>query len=172
MQVVTANEVPEVLRLVDATGQSSVVNRTDALEKAYEAELDLVCINAEVDPPVFKIMDFGKYNFDASKKQKEINKKNRQNTVKMKEHFFNLNISEHDLDIKIEHIKEHMKKYDVRVGIKNVYANRSVLRRGESFQNLVHDPDFVLKRVLERLGSDARMIASDNMIYATLKKVA
>jgi len=71
------------VRLVGAEGeQIGVVPLTEALEKAGEASLDLVEISPQAEPPVCKIMDYGKYRFDEQKKRQAARKKQKQTQVK------------------------------------------------------------------------------------------
>ncbi|WP_132971946.1 translation initiation factor IF-3 [Thiogranum longum] len=78
-QSIDATEV----RLVGAEGeQIGVVPLAEALEKAAEASLDLVEISPQAEPPVCKIMDYGKYRFDEQKKRQAARKKQKQTQVK------------------------------------------------------------------------------------------
>lgn len=71
------------MRLIDADGnQLGVVENAEALRLADEAALDLVEISPHADPPVCRIMDYGKYRYTASKKKHEAKKRQRQVTVK------------------------------------------------------------------------------------------
>ena len=72
-----------------------------ALEAAYAADLDLVCISPNAAPPVCKIMDYGKYRFEQAKREKEA-KKN-QKTVEVKEIRLGLSIDVHDFETKGKH---------------------------------------------------------------------
>ena len=75
-------ESPEV-RLIGADGgQVGVVSLSEALESAKQAEMDLVEISPESDPPVCRLMDYGKFLFDAKKKRTEAKKKQKQSQVK------------------------------------------------------------------------------------------
>ncbi len=71
------------MRLVGAEGeQIGIVSLAEALEKAGEASLDLVEISPQAEPPVCKIMDYGKYRFDEQKKRQAARKKQKQTQVK------------------------------------------------------------------------------------------
>ena len=71
------------MRLVGAEGeQIGVVPLAEAMEKAGEASLDLVEISPQAEPPVCKIMDYGKYRFDEQKKRQAARKKQKQTQVK------------------------------------------------------------------------------------------
>ena len=90
--------VPEV-RLVGPSGeQVGVVPIETALRMAVDADLDLVEVAPNSKPPVAKIMDFGKYKYEAAQKQKEA-RRNQANTV-LKEVRFRLKIDTHDYETK------------------------------------------------------------------------
>ncbi|MAJ50745.1 MAG: translation initiation factor IF-3 [Flammeovirgaceae bacterium] len=91
--------VPRV-RLIDQDGsQAGVVTIKDALYKAEQAGLDLVEIAQNVDPPVCKILDFGKYRYEIQK-QKKVNKK-KQHVIQVKEIRIRPNTGDHDLLTKL-----------------------------------------------------------------------
>ena len=90
--------IPEV-RLIDAEGgQVGIVPLAQAQEMAREKDLDLVEISPTANPPVCKIMDYGKYIFQQKKKQGEAKKK--QKVIVVKEVQFRPRIDEHDFDFK------------------------------------------------------------------------
>ncbi len=89
---------PRVL-LIDQHGEKQGVMPTSAaLEAAEEAGLDLVEIVATADPPVAKILDYGKFRFQEQKKKAEARK--RQKVVELKEIKLRPNIDQHDYDVK------------------------------------------------------------------------
>nr|WP_189350001.1 translation initiation factor IF-3 [Zhihengliuella salsuginis] len=93
--------VPEV-RLVGPNGeQVGVVPTEDALRLASEADLDLVEVAPNAKPPVCKLMDFGKFKYEAAVKARE-SRKNQTNTV-LKEVRFRLKIDKHDYETKTGH---------------------------------------------------------------------
>lgn len=79
---------------------------SEAHELADKANLDLVCMNGGANPPVCKIMDYGKYKFDAIKKEKEA-KKN-QKVTELKEIQLSMTIDTHDLEVKAKHGKRFL----------------------------------------------------------------
>lgn len=93
--------------MIDDEGQQvGVVSNQKAQEIASEKGLDLVEIAPNVKPPVCKIMDFGKYLYEQSKKAKIAKKK--QHTVNMKEMRFRPKTEEHDYQFKLKHIIEFL----------------------------------------------------------------
>lgn len=101
--------VPQV-RLIGADGsQVGVVETSEALEMAETADLDLVEVAPDARPPVCRIVDYGKYRYDKEKKAKEARKK--QHNVQMKQILVRgANISEHDLEYRMAHIREFIGK--------------------------------------------------------------
>jgi translation initiation factor IF-3 len=90
--------VPKVL-LIDQEGEKQGIMPTSAaLEAAEEAGLDLVEVSPNSDPPVCKILDYGKYKFQEQKKKNEARK--RQKVVEIKEIKLRPNIDVHDYDVK------------------------------------------------------------------------
>lgn len=75
-----------------------IIPVAEALEAAYAADLDLVCISPNAEPPVCKIMDYGKYRFEQTKREKEA-KKN-QKVIEVKEIRLGLSIDVHDFETK------------------------------------------------------------------------
>ena len=101
--------MPQV-RLIGPEGeQVGVVDTARAIEIAMEAELDLVEIAPEAHPPVCRIVDYGKFRYDKEKKAKEARKK--QHNVQMKGiRIAGANISEHDLEYRVSHIRDFIEK--------------------------------------------------------------
>jgi len=102
--------VPQV-RLVGPNGeQIGIVKTEEALRMAQEVDLDLVEVAAEARPPVVKIMDFGKFKYEAALKAREA-RKNQANTV-VKEMKLRPRIESHDYDTKLAHIEKFLKAGD------------------------------------------------------------
>jgi translation initiation factor IF-3 len=102
--------IPEV-RLIDAEGnQVGVVPLAQAQEMAREKDLDLVEISPTANPPVCKVMDYGKYVFQQKKKQGEAKKK--QKVIVVKEVQFRPRIDEHDFDFKKNNIVRFLQHGD------------------------------------------------------------
>jgi translation initiation factor IF-3 len=78
----------------------------EALEKAQEEGLDLVEINPKSRPPICKIIDYGKYKYEKSKKERE-DKKNRK-SQELKEVLFRPKIGDHDYDFKVKHARRFL----------------------------------------------------------------
>jgi translation initiation factor IF-3 len=99
------------LRVVDSDGQQlGVIDRLKALEIASQRELDLVLVSEKANPPVCRIMDYGKYKFEQEKKAKEARKKSHQTEVK--EVKMRYKIDKHDYDVRIGQATKFLKSGD------------------------------------------------------------
>ena len=99
------------LRVVDSDGkQLGVIDRIKALEIAIQRELDLVLVSEKANPPVCRIMDYGKYKFEQEKKAKEARKKSHQTEVK--EVKMRYKIDKHDYDVRIGQAVRFLKSGD------------------------------------------------------------
>ena len=94
-----------------------------ALESAAEFGLDLVEISPNADPPVCKIMDYGRYKYEQTKKKQEAKKK--QSTFQVKEIKIRPKTGDHDLQVKIGHIKKFIGKKD-KVKITVIFRGREI----------------------------------------------
>ena len=93
------------VRLIDQNGDNlCVVATSKALQMAYDADLDLVLINPNSEPPVAKILDYGKYKYELEKRAKEAKKK--QHVVEVKEVKVRYKIDTHDYQVRINNIKK------------------------------------------------------------------
>ena len=106
------------VRLIDDEGnQKGIVPTLEALKLAKEKDLDLVEVSPNANPPVCKILDYGKYRFEQEKKLRE-SKKN-QKVLKLKEIRMQPKIGPGDLDTKAKHVQEFLDEGDkVKVTIR------------------------------------------------------
>lgn len=108
MKVNREIRAPKV-RVISSTGeQIGVLPLYEAIARAEQEGLDLVEISPGASPPVCKIINFGKFRYDQTKREKE-NKK-AQHQVKVKEIKIKPNIGQHDLDTKLQHAREFIAK--------------------------------------------------------------
>jgi translation initiation factor IF-3 len=130
------------VRLIDDQGnQRGIVPTAEALAIARQAGLDLVEVSPNANPPVCKLLDFGKYRFEQEKKLRE--SKKRQKLMKLKEIRMQPKIEEHDLSFKTRHIQEFLGegfKVKVTIRFRGRELAHTELGRG------------VLDKVLEALG--------------------
>ena len=97
------------MRLIGADGaQMGIMSARDALKIAEEAGLDLVKIAPTAKPPVCKIVDYGKYRYELSRKEKEAKKKQR--TIEIKEIRMSPNIDTNDLNTKVSAARKFLTK--------------------------------------------------------------
>ena len=106
------------VRLVDQNGaQLGIMPTRQALELAEERQLDLVKIAPTARPPVCKFMDYGKFKFEQSKKEREIRKN--QKVITIKEVRLSATIEDHDVDVKFKNAVKFLKDGDkVKVNIR------------------------------------------------------
>ena len=101
--------MPQIRLIGSDGGQVGIIETARALAMAEEANLDLVEVAAEARPPVCRIIDYGKLRYDQEKKAKEARK--RQQNVQMKGiRIAGANISEHDLEYRMGHIRTFIEK--------------------------------------------------------------
>ena len=128
------------MRVIDPDGnQLGVLPIEEALAAALDAGLDLVEISPNADPPVCKIMDFGRFKYEQTKKQHEAKKK--QTTFQLKEIKVRPKTSEHDLDVKVNHILRFLEKKD-KVKVSLQFRGREI--------TLSHLGKEVLDKVVEK----------------------
>lgn len=96
--------VPEVRLIGEDGANHGVVKTSEALRMAEDADLDLVLINPNQNPPVAKILNYGKYKYEIEKRAKEAKKK--QHTVDVKEIKIRYKIDVHDYQVRINNIKK------------------------------------------------------------------
>lgn len=119
-QFIRAKEV----RVIDPEGkQVGVVSIAEALKSAAEFGLDLVEISPNANPPVCKIMDYGRYKYEQTKKKQEAKKK--QTTFQLKEIKVRPNTDDHDLQVKIGYIKKFIDKKD-KVKVTVMFRGREI----------------------------------------------
>ncbi|MDE5580799.1 MAG: translation initiation factor IF-3 [Treponemataceae bacterium] len=134
--------VREVRLIDDQGGQLGIIPTVDALRMARERDLDLVEVAPNANPPVCKILDFGRYRFEQEKKLRDSKKK--QKVLKLKEIRMQPKIGPGDLDTKAKHIQEFLDEGDkVKVTIR--FRGRELAHTELGFD--------VLKEVLKRLTS-------------------
>ena len=99
------------VRLVGESGEMmGVVSRDEAITAAGQAGMDLVEISPNADPPVCKILDYGKFKYEAQKKKNEARKK--QKTIDVKEVKFRPNIDDHDYGVKMRSMLRFLSEGD------------------------------------------------------------
>lgn len=90
----------EVLVIDQDGNQLGVKSKFDAINYAYDQDLDLVCVAPKAKPPVCRVMDYGKYRFEQQKKLKEMKKNSKQ--ISLKETQLSVTIDTHDKNVKLK----------------------------------------------------------------------
>ena len=155
------------VRLISSTGeQLGIVDPQAAIAKAREEALDVVVIAEQAEPPVCKIMDFGKFTFEKKKKEHESKKK--QKVTQVKEVKFRPNIDDHDYDFKLKNIIRFLEEGDK--------VKATVQFRGREMSRLDNGRK-VLDRLTEDLKGKANVESNAEMmgnrmhqIYSPIKK--
>lgn len=120
------------LRVIDEDGrQLGVLSRQEALSAADQAGLDLVLVSPDVTPPVAKIVDWGKYNYQRTKQQKKNRAKAK--PLELKQIRLGLKIGEHDLAIKSRKASEFLEAGH-KVKITLIYRGRELAHREVGFK--------------------------------------
>ncbi|HET7560337.1 MAG TPA: translation initiation factor IF-3 [Limnochordia bacterium] len=107
-----------LVRVISDTGeQLGIMSPRDAVQRAAEMKLDLVEVAPQASPPVCRIMDYGKYKYEQSKRDREARKK--QKIVTVKELHMRPKIDDHDFDVKAKNAKRFLEDGDkVKVAVR------------------------------------------------------
>ncbi|MBE9012291.1 translation initiation factor IF-3 [Pseudanabaenaceae cyanobacterium LEGE 13415] len=133
------------VRVIDADGsQLGIMTSREAQTMADEKELDLVLVSDKADPPVVKIIDYGKHKFEQEKKAKEAKKK--QHTVDVKEVKMRYKIEEHDYNVRISQAERFLKAGDK--------VKATIMFRGREIQH-----SDLAETLLKRMATDLQEIA-------------
>ncbi|MBI4547387.1 MAG: translation initiation factor IF-3 [Ignavibacteriae bacterium] len=137
--------VPKV-RVIDEKGQVGIMSSHQAIKLARERGLDLIEIVPNANPPVCKIMDYGKYKYEQTKKDKLQRK--HQHITQVKELRFHPNTDEHDFDFKVRHARRFLEE-----GHK---VKATVMFKGREITYVEQGED-VLRRLTEQLSDLAKI---------------
>lgn len=123
----------KVVRLIDGSNnQVGIVETSEALARAREAELDLVEVAPTSDPPVCRIMDYGKWLYDQKRKTREAHKKHQRHAATLKEIRLRPETDRRDLDIKLNHGREFLEKGH-KVQFTMFFRGRQMLHRDHGY---------------------------------------
>lgn len=133
------------IRVIDTDGgQLGILTPSEALRMAEEKELDLVLVSDKADPPVCRIMDYGKYKFEQEKKAREAKRK--QHTADVKEVKMRYKIEEHDYHVRISQAKRFLKAGDK--------VKATIMFRGREIQH-----SNLAENLLQQMATDLQDIA-------------
>ena len=168
--------VPKV-RCVGPDGNMlGVMSTRDALTQAQQVGLDLVEISPNADPPVCRIMDFGKYRYEEARKEKMARKHQHQQAVK--EMKFHANTAEHDFQTKLNHIKEFLSKgHKVKItltfrGRENAHKDlgfgvmNRVIKDCESVSMVDMTPRMLGRSIIAMIGPRAGAVAKPKPVHS------
>jgi translation initiation factor IF-3 len=145
----------EKVRLVDAeNNQVGIVERLFAQEKAREANLDLVEVSPTSDPPVCRIMDYGKWVYEQKRKIREARKKTH-HAGGLKEVRLRPETDAHDIEIKVKHAREFIEKGH-KVQFTLIFRGRQMLHKDKGAE--------VLTKIVESLSDLAKVDRSNEMM--------
>lgn len=118
------------LRVIDTDGtQLGVMSRDEAMDLAENKKLDLVCIAPKAEPPVCRILDYGKYKYELQKREKEAKKK--QKTTQVKEIRLSTFIEDHDIMVKAKTGAKFLKDGDkLKVSLRFRGREKDYVARG------------------------------------------
>ena len=118
-----------MVRLIDGeNNQVGILNTSEALDRAREIGLDLVEVAPTSDPPVCRIMDYGKWLYEQKRKTRDEHKKNVRHTATLKEIRLRPETDKRDLDIKLKHGREFLQKGH-KVQFTMFFRGRQMLHR-------------------------------------------
>jgi len=133
-------KAPEVRLIAEDGQQVGVMNTKDALAHAAKSNLDLVEVAPQANPPVCRIMDYGKYKYQQSKKQQEARR--RQTTIQVKEVKVRPKIEEHDMNFKLKNIRRFLADRD-KVKVTMIFRGREMAHQDRGYM--------ILKQMAESL---------------------
>jgi translation initiation factor IF-3 len=148
-----------------------VISTRDALRLAEQAGLDLVEISPNADPPVCRVMDFGKYRYTEEQKKKQARRQAVLHNRSIKEIKFHANVEEHDYKTKVNHIREFLEKgHKVKLslqfrGRENAHRElgfeviKRVIADCEALGVVEMEPRMIGRSILAMLGARAAKIA-------------
>lgn len=134
--------------------QVGVVDRDEALAMARESGLDLVEVAPTSDPPVCRLMDYGKWLYEQKRKVREAHKKNLRHTSTLKEIRLRPETDKHDLEIKVKHGREFLEKGH-KVQFTLFFRGRQMLHRDHGYS--------VVEQITELMDDLARIERTPRM---------
>ncbi len=140
------------VRVVDPKGNHGIYPTEVAMQMADDQDLDLVEISPHADPPVCKIMDYGKFKYEQQKKEKEARKK--QHTIELKEIRFRPHTDTHDFKFKTKHAKGFLEAgHKVKAYVQ--FRGRDIIYKDHGME--------VLARFIQELGDLAKIDQAPKM---------
>ena len=142
-EMIRAREV----RVIAADGeQKGIMQRNEAIALAKEAGLDLVEVSSNAEPPVCRIMDYGKFKYEQQKKKQEVKK--RQSVVQIKEIKVRPKTDDHDYETKVRHIRRFLEDGD-RCKVTVFFRGREIVHKDRGVS--------ILDRIVQDLADVAKV---------------
>ncbi len=137
--------------------QLGILSRTDALRMAQEQGYDLVEVSPNTEPPVCRIMDYGKFKYEQQKKKQEA-KKN-QVVVQIKEIKVRPKTDDHDYETKVRHIRRFLEAGD-RCKVSVFFRGREIVHkdRGEAILDRIIEDTADIAKVEQEARTEGRML--------------
>lgn len=133
------------IRVIDTDGgQLGIMTPREALRIAEEKELDLVLVSDKADPPVCRVMDYGKFKFEQEKKAREARKK--QHTSDVKEVKMRYKIEDHDYNVRVNQAERFLKSGDK--------VKATIMFKGREIQH-----SDLAESLLKRMATDLQAVA-------------
>ncbi len=146
------------VRVIGAEGeQLGILSRSDAIAAAKEAGMDLVEVATMADPPVCRIMDYGKFKYETQKKKQEAKK--RQTIIQIKEIKLHPKTDEHDYQTKVNHIRRFIENGD-RCKVTIFFRGREIVHkdRGQSMLDKVVEDTKDIAKVEQEARAEGRTL--------------
>jgi len=144
-----------LVRLIDESdNQVGIIKRLEALNLAREAGLDLVEVAPTSDPPVCRIMDYGKWLYQQKRRIRESHKKSHHHTGSLKEIRLRPETDQHDLDVKLDHAREFLEKGH-KVQFTVFFRGRQMLHQDRGYG--------ILNRIIESMADVAKVESPSKM---------
>lgn len=145
-----------MVRLIDESNeQVGIVQTSYAMSKARDTGLDLVEVAPQSEPPVCRIMDYGKWLYNQKRKLKESYKKSKHSSATLKEIRFRLETDEHDLAIKLQHARQFLEKGH-KVQFTMFFRGRQMLHKDKGYE--------IFDRIVQSLQDIAKIEQQGKMV--------
>ena len=156
---------PQVRLVGDDGANLGVLNTSEALRRAQNDFLDLVLVNSATTPPIARICNYEKFIYEAKRHKKEQDRKNRENIVHLKEIQLKPNISDHDLEIKLNHARAWLSD-NCKVKIVVKFRGRELTYKARGFD--------MINNFVDRLGAKIEKApeSGGNTLIAVVSPVA
>lgn len=149
--------------MIDENGsQLGVLSKQEALKAAHEAGLDLVEVSPEANPPVAKIIDWGKYNYQRTKQLQKNKRKTK--TSELRQMRFGLKISDHDISVKLKKVNSFLLDGD-KVRLCIMYRGRELAHKEIGYKLL----DKLLVQLQDQAATDQQPVFAGRQLSVVIR---